>query len=92
MVVFGMDDYQGICKDNFAEWFNKSKYAFRGPDDILHIDTSEVFVVWSCKTLQNYKCIVGTRYAPVTTEYTYNGATKELYEEIYDKISNKCYS
>ena len=45
MVVFGMDDYQGICKDNFAEWFNKSKYAFRGPDDILHIDTSEVFVV-----------------------------------------------
>lgn len=92
IIVTGMDDFQNLCKGKFVEWFNKSKFTNNGPNDILRIEADDVFVVWACKTLQNYKCIVGTRCAPVIAEYTYNGDDKCLYEGIYKKISNISHS
>ena len=92
MLIFGMDDFQDTCKDKFVEWFNRSQFAHRGPNDILTIDDEDVFVVWVCKTLRNYKCIVGTRFAPVIAEYTYNGENEELHEDIYKKIVNASHS
>lgn len=54
------------------------------------IKLDDTFVVWSCKTLQNYKCIVSTIYGGLT-EYTYNGDKGELYEDVYKKLTNNCY-
>ena len=58
------------------------------------IDLSNVFVVWSCKTLQNYKCLVSTTVSGdgIYAEYTYNGDKQELYEDVYKKMTNTCYT
>ena len=57
------------------------------------IDLSNVFVVWGCKTLQNYKCLVSTTVSGdgIYAEYTYNGDKQELYEDVYKKVHNKCH-
>ena len=57
MIITGMAHFESVCKKKLVEWYNKN-------DDMYHtqqrIDLSNVFVVWSCKTLQNYKCLVST--------------------------------
>lgn len=92
MMITGMNHFQNVCKNKFVEWYNKSSYANKGPNDVQEINADEVFVVWVCKTLQNYKCIIGTRAAAVLAEYTYNGNTGDLYEDIYKKIMNTSHS
>ena len=92
MIVLGMDHFQSVCKNKFVEWYNRSSYANKGPNDIQTIGVDEVFVVWSCKTLQNYKCIISTSAAAVLAEYTYNGNDGDLYEDIYKKIVNSSHS
>lgn len=53
-----------------------------------------VFVVWSCKILQNYKCLASTTVSGdgIYAEYTYNGDKQELYEDVYGKITNTCHT
>lgn len=92
MTIKSMYHFQNMCKNKFVEWYNQSSYANKGPNDIQEISVDDVFVVWACKTLQNYKCIVGTRVAAVLAEYTYNGNTGDLYEDIYKKIMNASHS
>ena len=92
MIIKSMNHFQNACKNKFVEWYNKSIYANKGPNDIQKIDTDDVFVVWMCETLQNYKCIVGTCAAAVLAEYTYNGNDGVLYEGIYKKIVNASHS
>lgn len=53
------------------------------------IDFSDVYIVWFCKTLQNWKALTSTnipdhRYF----ELTYNGDKKELYFDSYVKENN----
>lgn len=50
-----------------------------------------VFVVWSCKTLQNNKAILSAtiKGAPLY-EITHNGDKGELYVDTYNKQSNEC--
>lgn len=50
-------------------------------------DTSDVnvFVVWSCKTLQNNKALLGVEGTGLYYELTYNGDKKELYVDVYLK-------
>lgn len=51
----------------------------------------EVFVVWSCKTLQNYKAMLSAKGKGVMYyELTYNGDKKELYLDAYKKFENRC--
>lgn len=50
MIITGMDHFQSVCKKKLVEWYHKNR-----PE--IDIDLSNVFVVWSCKTLQNYKCM-----------------------------------
>jgi hypothetical protein len=48
-----------------------------------------VFVVWSCKTLQNYKALIATSANDMLFfELTYNGDKKETYIDVYDKKEN----
>lgn len=54
------------------------------------LNTPKVFVVWSCKTLQNSKAILGAScdYAPLY-EITMNGDTSEIYIDTYIKIEHQ---
>ena len=57
------------------------------PMTTVHVDFDDVFVVWFCKTLQNWKALVAT-HQPVPTYYevTHNGDKGETYIDIYTKI------
>ena len=59
--------------------------------DIFEIKEEDVFIVWSCKTLQNNKALVSTTVSDgMYYELTYNGDKKELYLDAYKKWENKC--
>ena len=50
----------------------------------------EVFVVWSCKALQNNKALVSTTIPDgMYYEITYNGDKKEFYLDAYKKFENR---
>lgn len=79
------------------DWFiNKCKlevlkYAEEHLDKSDDIPSFSVFVVWSCKTLQNYKALLSTTlFDGMYYELTYNGDKKELYLDAYKKFENKC--
>lgn len=64
---------------------------------IEHLDKSDttpkfnVFVVWSCKTLQNSKALLSTTlFDGMYYEITLNGDKKEMYFDAYKKFENKC--
>ena len=48
----------------------------------------KMFVVWSCKTLQNWKAIVSGTEIKELIEVTYNGDTSETYVDVYEKKLN----
>ena len=89
MIISGMEHFQNVCQNKLVEWYNKDN-----KDTKETIDLKNVFIVWSCKTLQNYKCLASTTVSGdgIYAEYTYNGDKQELYEDIYKKISNKCHT
>lgn len=86
MIITGMAHFQSVCKKKLVEWYNSL-------DQKEKIDLSNVFIVWSCKTLQNYKCLASTTVSGdgIYAEYTYNGDRQELYEDIYHKVKNTCH-
>lgn len=68
-----------------------SEYVFAHLDKSEEIPDFEVFVVWSCKTLQNYKALISTSLPDgMYYEITYNGDKNELYFDAYKKFENKC--
>lgn len=87
MVITGMAHFQSICKRKLVNWYNNQVGATK-------IGLDNVFIVWSCKTLQNYKCLASTTVSGdgIYAEYTYNGDKQELYEDIYDKVQNTCHT
>ena len=63
-----------------------------------HIDKSDiapeykVFVVWYCKTLQNFKALLSTTlFDGMYYEVTYNGDKDEIYLDAYKKFENVCH-
>lgn len=65
-----------------------------------HLETTEermiteedVFISWSCKTLQNNKALAATTLADgMYYELTYNGDKDELYFDAYKKVENVCF-
>lgn len=53
-------------------------------------DLNGMFVVWFCKTLQNWKAIVAGRDFDEFIEVTHNGDKNETYVDIYRKVTNVC--
>lgn len=67
------------------------QYALEHLDKSDNIPEFDVFVVWSCKTLQNSKALLSTSLPDgMYYELTYNGDKKELYFDAYKKFENKC--
>ncbi len=61
-----------------------------------HLDKSdvkpdfEVYTVWKCKVLQNWKCLLSSTLPDgMYYELTYNGDKKEWYLDAYKKFENK---
>lgn len=62
---------------------------------VSHLDKSdtmpefEVYVVWKCKALQNWKYLISsTLFDGMYYEITYNGDKKEWYLDAYKKQEN----
>jgi len=50
----------------------------------------EVYIVWFCKTLQNWKALLSTTLPDgMYYEVTYNGIGREAYLDVYKKFENK---
>lgn len=59
--------------------------------DGIAIDMTDTYVVWHCKTLQNWKTLVSTRLPDgMYYEVTYNGDKNEVYLDTYKKFENRC--
>lgn len=86
MTITGMKHFESVCKKKLLEWYAENQTKTIEPDD--------VFIVWSCKTLQNYKALVSTTVSGdgIYAEYTFNGDKQELYEDVYKKLTNTCYT
>ena len=59
--------------------------------DGFQIEVYDVYVVWFCKTLQNWKCLLSTNLPDgMYYEVTFNGDKQELYLDAYKKFENRC--
>lgn len=76
-----------ICKEAVVAYAN---YNFEKTDQV-QITEEDVFVVWSCKTLQNNKALLSTTVSDgMYYELTHNGDKSEVYLDAYKKWENKC--
>lgn len=81
------DLFLDLCKKTIVDYFNNRVEI----TDDKKLTEEEVFIVWSCKTLQNNKALVSTTVSDgMYYELTYNGDKQELYLDAYKKWENKC--
>ena len=58
--------------------------------DGVQIGVDDVYVVWFCKTLQNWKALVSTTIPDGKYyEVTHNGDKGETYLDVYVKLENQ---
>nr|DAM71055.1 MAG TPA: hypothetical protein [Caudoviricetes sp.] len=50
----------------------------------------DMYIVWFCKTLQNWKALVSGVHIKEYIEVTYNGDKQEVYVDVYQKACNQC--
>lgn len=81
----GNDKFLKFCKGVVVDYFNKRS----DKTDRKQITEDDVFIVWSCKTLQNNKALASTTVSDgMYYEITYNGDKKEAYVDAYKKWEN----
>lgn len=74
-----------LCKEVIADYVSK-RIDKTGN---VKISTDDVYVVWSCKTLQNWKALVSTTLPNgMYFEITHNGDKNETYIDVYKKRDN----
>ena len=79
------DTFITLCKQAVVDYFNRHA----DKTDNKHIAEDDVFVVWSCKTLQNNKALVSTTVPDgMYYEITHNGDKNETYVDVYKKWEN----
>lgn len=60
--------------------------------DNFKINIDNVYVVWFCKTLQNWKALISTNIEDgMYYEVTCDGDNKNIYLDAYKKWENICY-
>jgi hypothetical protein len=88
MVIVNLNDsFMNKAKDIVVDYFNRK-------NDITNktkLTKDDVFIVWFCKTLQNWKALVSTTISDgIYYEVTYNGDKHETYLDVYKKWENVC--
>jgi len=88
MVIMNLNDgFMNKAKDIVVNYFNRK-------NDITNktkLTKDDVFIVWFCKTLQNWKALVSTTIPDgIYYEVTYNGDKHETYLDVYKKWENVC--
>ena len=79
---------QERAKQIVADYFNRHADV----TDCRPITTDDVFIVWFCKTLQNWKALLSTTVPDgMYYEVTHNGDKGETYLDAYKKWENMCY-
>ena len=79
-------NYQEIAKEIVLNYANKHI----DKTDNVQITLDDVYLVWFCKTLQNWKALVSTDLPDgMYYEVTYNGDKKEVYLDAYKKFDNQ---
>ncbi len=77
-----------MAKNAVVDYFNSNADS---TDKNGKITKDDVFIVWFCKTLQNFKALVSTTVPDgMYYEYTYNGDKNEAYLDAYKKWKNIC--
>ena len=80
------NDFEKLCIKTIVDYFNEKVDV----TDNFTLKEEDVFIVWSCKTLQNNKALVSTTVSDgMYYELTYNGDKKELYLDAYKKQENR---
>lgn len=78
------NDFEIMCKEIVRN------YTIEHLDKSNEVRDFDVYVVWSCKTLQNNKALLSTSLLDgMYYECTYNGDKKEIYLDAYKKFENK---
>ena len=78
---------QEKAKQIIVDYFNSHVDVTDG----VKITLDDVFVVWFCKTLQNWKALLSTKVPDgVYYEVTHNGDRNETYVDVYKKWENFC--
>ena len=79
-------DYQKIARKIVLDYANEHI----DKTDNMQVTLDNVFIVWFCKTLQNWKALVSTTLPDgMYYEVTYNGDKKEVYLDAYEKFENR---
>ena len=78
---------QEYAKKLVADYFNRQV----DKSDGMRITADEVYIVWFCKTLQNWKALASTTVPDgMYYEITHNGDKGETYVDVYKKWENVC--
>lgn len=76
---------QEKAKQIVVDYFN----SYVDVTDGKKITKDDVYVVWFCKTLQNWKALVSTNVSDgMYYEITHNGDKDETYVDVYKKWDN----
>lgn len=83
--IMSNDKFEKICKEIVVNYFNEKVEK----TDRKTITQADVYIVWSCKTLQNNKALVSTNVSDgMYYEITHNGDKNEIYVDAYKKWEN----
>ena len=78
-----------LAKELVQDYIQSRLYKY----DDIDISLDQIYVVWFCRTLQNWKCLISTTLSDgMYYEVTYNGDTNETYLEAYKKWENVTYN
>lgn len=81
----GNNEFLQKCKKIVVKYFNDHA----DKTDRKQITEDDVYVVWSCKVLQNNKALVSTNVSDgMYYEITHNGDKGEIYVDAYKKWEN----
>ena len=70
MTITGMKEFENIIHAESVKYFNENRDK--------KISEADVFTVWSCKTLQNYKALTSTNVAGDTTYFSLGSGVIKL--------------
>ena len=78
-------EFEKICKNAIIKYYKENGEV----TDNVELNIKDIYIVWSCKTLQNNKALLSTTlYDGMYFECTYNGDKEEMYLDAYKKWKN----